>query len=79
MSTVTASYGIRVKAPPTAEEQAKVARCMDGYQAAVNCVGAFIEMRAHMSDAPPTDELFEEFKKNVCARMRAGWDSLGEQ
>jgi hypothetical protein len=48
------------------------------YVSAVRFVANYAETRAGMGDIS-TEQVLEEFKKNVCIEMRRGFDTLGTQ
>jgi len=52
-------------------------REVPNYEAAVGYVSFFIEQRAKMGDVD-TNDMWAEFKMNVCIHMRGGSDTLGE-
>lgn len=77
-SPETNKVNLRVKTPESDEHKQWLLAETDRYAKVTAYVSFFVEQRAQMGDMT-TEEVFEEFKGNVCLYMRGGFDALGVQ
>ena len=77
-STLQPANTLRLKVPPTEEQQKWVEAEIDDYVTATQYLAWFFEMRSRLGDMTE-QEVFDEIKSNISMHARGGFDMLGVQ